>query len=498
MKAIIVFYDTLNRKYLPPYNPDCGVIAPNFMRLAARTAKFDCNYVGSMPCMPARRELHTGRHNFLHREWGPLEPFDDSMPEILKKNGIYTHLVSDHLHYWEDGGADYHNRYSSWEAVRGQEGDHWKGQVDRPEIPPVEKVPQKQTGKGESGLWRYDWINRQYIVDEEDFPQTKTFNYGCEFIEKNRNADNWLLQIETFDPHEPFYVPQKYLDLYPEQYHGKHFDWPRGPVEESSAAIDHCRRQYKALVTMCDFNLGRVLDLMDRYDLWNDTMLIVGTDHGFLLGEHGYWGKNQMPYYNEVANAPLFIWDPRSGVKAETRKSIVQMIDWAPTLLKYFKQKVPQDMQGFDLEETIRSDRKVRDYALYGVFSGHVNITDGKNIYMRAPVSGKEDEVYNYTLMPLHMNKRFSAEELNSAEFTGPFAFTKGCKVLKIKSKDNYNVGRFGTMLYDLESDPNQEKPIHDEELEKLMIKAMISEMKKNDSPKEQFTRLGLDSEESV
>lgn len=74
MKAIIVFYDSLNRRYLPPYHPQCDTIAPNFCRLAEKSAMFCNSYVGSMPCMPARRELHTGRYNFLHREWGPLEP----------------------------------------------------------------------------------------------------------------------------------------------------------------------------------------------------------------------------------------------------------------------------------------------------------------------------------------------------------------------------------------------------------------------------------------
>ena len=98
MKAIIVFYDTLNRRYLPCYNPEATTIAPNFTRLSRHSVCFENSYVGSMPCIPARRELHTGRYNFLHREWGPLEPFDDSMPELLKKNGIFTHLISAHLH----------------------------------------------------------------------------------------------------------------------------------------------------------------------------------------------------------------------------------------------------------------------------------------------------------------------------------------------------------------------------------------------------------------
>ena len=98
MKAIMVMYDSLNRHFLEPYGCQ-WTKTPNFTRLARRALTFDNCYVGSMPCMPARRELHTGRYNFLHRSWGPLEPFDDSVPELLRRAGIHTHLVSDHYHY---------------------------------------------------------------------------------------------------------------------------------------------------------------------------------------------------------------------------------------------------------------------------------------------------------------------------------------------------------------------------------------------------------------
>ena len=54
---------------------------------------------------------------------------------------------------------------------------------------------------------------------------------------------------------------------------------------------------------------------MDELDLWKDTMLIVNTDHGFFLSEHGYWGKGGSPNYEELVHTPLFIWDPRSGRK---------------------------------------------------------------------------------------------------------------------------------------------------------------------------------------
>lgn len=87
MKAIMLMFDSLNKRLLSAYGSD-RAITPNFQRLKERTVRFDNFYVGSMPCMPARRELHTGRYNFLHRGWSPLEPFDDSMPEILKKTGF--------------------------------------------------------------------------------------------------------------------------------------------------------------------------------------------------------------------------------------------------------------------------------------------------------------------------------------------------------------------------------------------------------------------------
>lgn len=62
MKAVMLMFDTLTRNHLAPYGGDA--ITPNFTRLAQESAQFDRFYVGSMPCMPARRELHTGRYNF--------------------------------------------------------------------------------------------------------------------------------------------------------------------------------------------------------------------------------------------------------------------------------------------------------------------------------------------------------------------------------------------------------------------------------------------------
>lgn len=489
----MVMYDSLNRHFLPNYGCDISKM-PNFRRLGERSVTFDNSYAGSLPCMPARRELHTGRLNFLHRGWCPLEPFDDSMPEILKNNGIYTHLVSDHQHYWEDGGATYHTRYSSWEVSRGQEGDPWKGSLAAIES-------NVSFGKMQyaslSNLKRQDTVNRSFIKGERDFPQAKTFTAGLDFIERNRTYDHWFLQIETFDPHEPFFSPEEYQRLYKDQSDEEFLlDWPPyAPVTEDEHIVRGVRKKYLSLLSMCDNYLGKVLDMMDRYDMWKDTMLIVNTDHGFLLGEHHWWAKSVMPTYNEIAHTPLFIWDPRSGAKNERRKALVQTIDLAPTVLDFFGVEIPKDMQGFALKDTIKSDKKVRNYALFGHHGAHINITDGHYVYMRAPLNMDNQPLAEYTLMPNLMRSRMGPDLLNDLTLHEPFDFTKGCRTLVITDKRDYNTFfwfHYGNKLFDLEKDPDQLNPIDQPEKELEMVNEMIRLMEENDAPEEQYVRMGI------
>ena len=499
MKAIMVMFDTLNRHMLPPYGCD-WIHAPNFQRLAERTVTFDNSYVASMPCMPARRELHTGRYNFLHRSWGPLEPFDDSMPELLKNNDVYTHLITDHLHYFEDGGATYHTKYTSWEYLRGQQGDPWIGRLQDPETPEMLLSVPAKAPRWYKTVRRQDWVNRDYMPEEAQQPQPKTFARGLEFIEANAAEDNWFLHIETFDPHEPFFSPQCYKDLYPDDYDGPHIDWPPyRPVAETPDVVQHVRYEYAALLSMCDAYLGKILDMMDALNLWEETMLIVNTDHGFLLGEHDWWAKVAQPFYQEVAHTPLFIWDPRAGKQNERCDALVQTIDLAPTLLEFFNVDRPADMQGIPLRDAIASDVPVRDAGLFGIHGGHVNVTDGRYVYMRAPATPENMPLNEYTLMPTHMRFPFAVDELQETAMAEPFSFMKGCRVMKIAGRGAFRsrAHEFGTLLFDLENDPLQEHPLdvttpENRKIETMMVEHLVRVMQENDAPHEQYERLGL------
>ncbi len=494
MKVIMVMFDTLNRRMLEPYGCD-WVHTPNFTRLAQRTVTFNNSYVCSMPCMPTRRDMHTGRPNFLHRSWGPLEPFDDSLPHILKNNGVYSHLASDHYHYWETGGATYHTAYSTWQAFRGQEGDPWMGQVKDP------KIPDCVDDKGNSNLWRQDWVNRSFMPYEQLQPQAKTMTAGLDFINRNSDEDNWFLHIETFDPHEPFFTQRKYKDLYAEhydKYKGKHFDWPNyGYVKETKEEVEHARCECAALTSMCDHYIGEVINAMDKNNLWEDTMLIVWTDHGWLLGEHDSWAKCWAPFYNEVAHTPFFVWDPRSAQQGQTRDALVQpALDIAPTMLNFFNMEPTPDMTGKNLAPAVADDTPVREASIYGLHGGQVNVTDSRYVYMRAPAGKYNTPLNNYTLMPTHMNHMFTVDELrDNIELAEPFTFTKGCKTMKIPFTNKrivQNEHNFQTMLFDLKSDPQQLNPIKDTAVEQKMITHMTQLMREADAPPEQFQRLGL------
>ena len=502
MKAIMVMFDSLNRAMLPPYGGQ-DIVAPNFARLAEHAVTFDNFYAGSLPCMPARREIHTGRYNFLHRGWGPIELYDDSMPELLKRHGVYTHLVTDHWHYWEQGGSDYQTKYNSFEYSRGPEGDPWKGLVDF-EAPPHLYGRQDNCG-------RQEYINRRYTMNEEDMSIAKVFANGLQFIDENREADNWFLTIEEFDPHEPYHVPDKYLALYEKEYGGREFDWPQyhtvGTAGETEEEIRHAINKYRAVVSMCDHYLGQVLDRMDKYDLWKDTLLILNADHGFLLTEHNWWGKCCEPHYDEIVHTPFLLWDPRCGARGVRRTALCQTIDIAPTLLDFFGVPIPKDVQGKPLGKVAASDRKIRDYALFGMHGFHVNVTDGRYVYMRAPEREHLDELYDYMQTPTSYPGSVTLDKLRqSTPVPGSaFSFTKGTPLLRVPGRtmgmipndpdrlygpDGVYEG--GNMLFDLENDPKQQTPIRDEATEARMIGAMIRLMEENEAPEEQYRRLGL------
>lgn len=498
MRTILVLFDSLNLRALSCYggpNP-----TPNFDRLAARTTVFDRHFVGSMPCMPARRDLQTGRLNFLHRSWGPLEPFDRTVTACMTGAGIHSHLVTDHYHYFEPGGATYHTAFTSWDYIRGQEADPWAAVVD----PPLDRFRAQyhadQVEEDRNGYRLQGALNRDLIRETPEFPCVKCFDGALSFLDTNRHSDNWFLQVETFDPHEPFHAPPEYRARFSTGDNGPLHDWPRYRklAGDTPAEIAAMRANYAALVALCDTQLGRLLDDMDAHAMWDDTALIVTTDHGFLLAEHDWWGKNRAPFFNEIAHIPLMIHLP--GAAPGRSGALSQNIDIAATLLDLHGVDAPDTMLGRSLLPALTADDPGRKVALYGIFGGAINATDGRYSYFRYPPDMENSDLNEYTLMPLHATSAFTAAELGAAQLHPGFGFTGGMPVLRVPAlptakRPPMQGGGFAetqTVLYDLDRDPGQTTPLDDPDTEARMAAAIAREMHRHEAPPELFARFDL------
>ena len=511
-----MMFDSLNRLAIGAYG---GVViaTPNFDRFAKRTVTFDRHYVGSLPCMPARRDMHTGRLNFMHRPWGPLEPFDNSYAKLLSKNGIYTHIVSDHLHYFENGGSGYVTSFDSWDFIRGQEYDPIEVMVQ----PPVDRIRKKfdarhyptedlehdkvaTRGNTSTDNWRRSRhaVNTEFMRQEDDFPTAKCFKRAFSFLDLNHKADDWFLQIECFDPHEPFTAPTRFKKSFDSGYSGKILDWPiYEKVSNSQEEIAEIRGNYAALVSMCDEYFGRLLDWMDQTKAWKNTALILSTDHGFLLGEHEWWGKNKMPYYEEISHIPLMIAHPEAASRSGARVSaLTQTTDLMPTILDFHGIDAPIERTSFSLVELIRGHEGERNVAILGMFAGPICVTDGRYTYFRFPVDLASDALPLYTVMPSHLENQFSVEELQTAELSPPFNFTKGAPLMRMNMSSQ--IGETGTHcvsnwdrssgVYDLKYDPEQKKPIENQEVLERLTRMLIFELERHDAPLEIYAHYGL------
>lgn len=497
MRTVLVLMDTLRRDVLSCYNPSTDVKTPNLDAFAARSCVFDNHWIGSAPCMPARRDILTGRYNFLERPWGPIEPFDVTLPACLRERGNFCHITTDHCHYMRIGGEGYLQEFNTWDYHRGQEGDPWVSRIDEPDNMPgtfygrVREQYQKNRGK---------WPN------EEDMPSPKTFQSACDWIEDNKGHDDFFLMVEAFDPHEPFDVPDSYMEMYggTGRLDRDYFETPQykrvSDTDLNDGAVDYIQRRYKALVTMTDHWFGKLIDKLEACDMLEDTMVLVTTDHGYFLGERDYMGKNYMHLYNELAHLPFIVHFPGDARAGEHAHQLTQAIDIMPTVLEAHGCEVPADVMGVSLMPLAEdAEAPTRDYALYGVHAMTVNVTDGELTYFRAPVEGNQP-CFEYAALPHTIRKKMGSDRPEEIECGRYFPRTKyplfkiPCKrSAQIEAADPLaEVGE--TMLFDIRNDYGQTENLAGKQdpREQRMIDLLLRGLDEHEAPAEQKERLGL------
>ncbi len=402
--VVVVLLDSLNRHMVGAYGGD-EFETPNLDRFAERSLRFDRHYTGSLPCMPARHDILCGSLDFLWKPWGSIEIWEEPITRRLRSNGVTTMLVSDHPHLFETGGENYHTDFGAWEYVRGHEDDPWRTVPDPSWVgaPAVDADP--------SWVARHYDISRTWFRSEEDFPGARTMSEAARWLAERAPSDTpFMLFIDEFDPHEPFDVPEPWMSRYDPEWTAPKIIWPPyladavGSGRLSEREARHIRANYGAKLSFIDHWFGKVLDALDTRQLWDDTAVIVCTDHGHYLGEHDIFGKPGVPVFEPLGHIPLMISWP--GVAASTIDALTTTVDIFATLCDLFDVTVDQQTHGRSLLPLIEGTASsIRDFVLTGVWGRSVQLIAGDHKLVRQPRDGNRPLSMwsnRWSTMPIH------------------------------------------------------------------------------------------------
>ena len=494
-RAVVVLLDSLNRHLLGAYG-GTEFDTPNLDRFARRAVRFERHFAGSLPCMPARHDILCGALDFLWRPWGSIEIWEEPLTAALRREGVTTQLISDHPHLFETGGENYHCDFTAWDYQRGHEGDAWKTRPD----PSWLGAP--SFGRGHTP---YD-DSRGWFRGEADFPGPRTLHSAARWLRDDApHHERFLLFVDEFDPHEPFDTPEPWASRYDPDWEGPHLIWPPytraglGSGVLTPRQARQIRACYGAKLSMIDHWLGRVLDTLDQQALWNDTAVIVCTDHGHYLGEKDAWGKPPVPLWEPIGHTPLLIAWP--GVAAGACDALTTNVDLHATLLDLFGASAAHRTHGRSLVPLLEGTaQSVREHALAGYWGREVHWIDGQVKYARAPAQQNFPlSIWSnrWSTMPV---QRFPQLRLPAPDGRATLARMPGSAIPVLRQPFRagdalpfWALGAFsGSHLYDLANDPAEERNLAGTPQERRAEEALRAALLEIEAPADQLERLGL------
>jgi len=356
--------DTLRYDALRFTNGDSLAETQALDQFAAQSCFFDNAYIASFPTVPNREDINRGLFTFPHRGWGALPDDAIPLPQVLTENGYTTQLLTDTPHLIGRGHR-YHRGFQGYHWIRGNECDTW---FTRYNVPFEYKMPFEKTRTDELYYGSHplvelsDWIVAGELDWEEDHFVAKTASLASKWIEQNYKAENFFLWVDTFQCHEPWRPPQYYTDRYNPDYDGYRVTYPCYGYADcyTPEEIRNMRANYAGEVSLTSKWIGHILQKLKDVGVYDDTMIIIKSDHGNYLGEHNRAGKmltksdtpgveRPWPHYEEVTHIPLMIKMP-GQTEGKRIKELVQPVDLFPTIMDVAGIKTAPTVDGLSLK----------------------------------------------------------------------------------------------------------------------------------------------------
>ncbi|MHC4479452.1 MAG: sulfatase [Planctomycetota bacterium] len=410
MNVVLVIFDSLRKDCIglygaPPWGP---VRTPHLDALAAEALVFDRAYPESLATLPTRRAIYTGRrvYPFVGADfrlkgdfvgapgWGPIPEDQDTLAEMFSGAGWRTGLIADVYHMFKPS-KNYWRGFGQWSFLRGQEIDpyrsgpeptqaeleHWLPKELRPDrADPMRggeyfkdraNVEAARRADQKVRFLRQCLKNMHDRTTEEDYFNARVFIEAVRWLEQNRDADHFFLTVESFDPHEPWFVPEHYRRLYddsdgPQQVLSGYADVSDLPPE----LLRRTQANYSGLVTMCDRWFGYLREALGQMGMLEETLLIVTSDHGHSIGDRRYLGKRGYPSDPAVFDVPLLVRHPEGKGAGQRSGAIVQHHDLSAEILRFTGLDPPEPIDGRPFFEEALAGAQVRDHATTGWGAG--------------------------------------------------------------------------------------------------------------------------------
>ena len=192
------------------------------------------------------------------------------------------------------------------------------------------------------------WLKNMHgRFHEEDYFNARVLAEATRWLEENQDAERFFLCVESFDPHEPWFVPGHYRRMYDDSDGREQVMSSYESVEHWPPELVHrTRMNYSGLVTMCDRWFGHLYETMRTMGLLDNTLLIVTSDHGHSMGDEGYLGKRGYPSEPAVLDIPLMVRRPDGHGAGMTDDSLVQHTDIPATILSFADVAPSQPLDG--------------------------------------------------------------------------------------------------------------------------------------------------------
>jgi len=380
MNVYLIIVDSLRQDHVGAYGND-WIHTPHLDAFAREAVTFKRAYPESLPTLPVRRALHTGKRTFPfhgHRDfkgdfvgapgWGPIPESQVTLSETLRQVGYRTAFVTDVYHQFKPS-KNFHRGFDEWQWVRGQETDPYRSgpSVDDQTLARHMKTSPEETPGLATFLSTYLRNNNERHVESDYYP-ARLFAEASRWVCNNLDADQIMMVVDSFDPHEPWDPAPHYRRLYSDE------EPPNDLIQSlygpwkgvlTPAEVRHIQANYAGEVTMVDRWFGAFIETLRNTGQLDQSVVAVISDHGHNIGhdpgDRGLISKQGHPMTHAVADLVMMVRHPEAQGAGMMYDGLLYNHDLTAMLYGLIGVDPAEPLDGIDFWPQVVADAPARD-----------------------------------------------------------------------------------------------------------------------------------------